>query len=124
MLLLNKNYLFILGSLVAMPLFLVIGGSGFSMPTTYYEVEGVPIHFNFLILILFPFFYLRRIKVILIILFSGAYITIGILEGGDRALLFLQQLHFFLIYACLKNLSPQNLIYVVKGFLASLIFIL
>lgn len=123
MLSLNKNYLFILGTLVAMPLFLVVGGSGFSMPTTYYEVEGVPIHFNFLILLLFPFFYIRKIKVILIVLFSAAYITIGLIEGGDRALLFLQQMHFFLIYACLKNLSPQKLIYVVKGFLVSLILL-
>ena len=118
--LIHKTYLNIIGAFLVLPIFFVLSGAGITLPETYYEVQGIPLHANFLTLTLFPFFYIARIKFILTFLLCSIYIIIGALEGGDRSLLFLQQLHFFIVYLCLENLSPSSLNHVVKGFLFSL----
>lgn len=120
MLSLYKIYLNVIGVFLAIPLFFVLSGNGVSFPETYYEVNGVPLHANFLTLTLFPFLYLLRLRSIFIVLFVSMYLIIGLIEGGDRSLLLLQQLHFFIIYVCLENLSSERLGFVIKGFLNAL----
>lgn len=112
----TKIYLYFLGAFLVLPIFFILSGSGIVLPDSYFEVQGVPLHANFLLLFFFPLASLMRITSINLAIIGVCYFIIGLLEGGSRAILFLQMTYFFVIYESINNIDQYKFNYLKKGF--------
>ena len=96
---------FVFGSLLFLPLFLMINGSNISLPDSYYNPSGFPLHLG----MLFFFFFLFEIKFtrlqICLMIFALIYNVLWLFDPTRAA--FILQSYLFLFYFFMHRIVLQ-----------------
>jgi hypothetical protein len=100
--------LIILAAVLALPLFIVLNGASVSLPESYFEVSGIPVHASALLFVLLPKRVLMNPKELIILLAFLSYCTFSIFDSGERLQLTIQLGYFIYGYKILRGLTMEN----------------
>lgn len=100
--------LIVLAAALALPLFIVLNGASVSLPETYFEVSGIPVHASALLFILLPKRVLMNPKELIILFVFMSYCTFSIFHSGERLQLTIQLGYFIYGYKILRGLTIES----------------
>ena len=94
---------------LALPLFVVLNGASVTLPDSYYQVSGIPIHMSALIFLLLPKRFLKSRTELILLLIYLIYCAVSLLDSGERLQTTVQLGYFIYAYKILSGLSLETI---------------
>ena len=94
---------------LALPLFVVLNGASVTLPDSYYQVSGIPIHMSALIFLLLPKRFLKSRTELILLLIYLIYCAFALLDSGERLQTTVQLGYFIYAYKILSGLSLETI---------------
>lgn len=94
---------------LALPLFIVLNGASVTLPDSFFEVSGIPVHASALLFLILPKRFLMKRTEFLILLVYLIYCSSALLDSGSRLQMTVQLGYFIYAYKILRGLGPEDI---------------
>ena len=101
--------LIFLAAALALPLFIILNGASVTLPDSFYETSGIPVHSSALLFLLLPKRFLKSRTELFFLLVYLIYCVVSLLDSGERLQTTVQLGYFIYAYKILSGLSPETI---------------
>ena len=101
--------LIVLAAALALPIFVILNGASVTLPDSFYEVSGIPVHMSALLFLLLPKRFLKSRAELILLLIYLIYSAVAFLDSGERLQTTVQLGYFIYAYKILSGLSLETI---------------